>query len=184
MRHEPGDANIPSTRAAGRSGHDDEIAARVRQAWGAVVALASVLVGALGAGTTLGAGGARLSTATVVAAMGVTAATAVVAVIVAGRPLRERTGFDVDFMVSRVWLPGMLGLLFPPVALIEACLRLASRSVGGYQTTRENGVGGRAYPEVALPLGEGRPLGVILLLVATAWPALVYMLLRGSIVTA
>ncbi len=86
-------------------------------------------------------------------------------------------------------MPGFMGLvpLFAPYALVEAVIRLVSSTVGGYATAPSqvgppgaiDGPGGISpagfgrsgpstyYPRVALALGEGRPLGVTLLLLGT-----------------
>jgi hypothetical protein len=167
--------------ARGSDARDEAIATLIRRAWWAVAAFATTLAGSFGASTASRAGGAPLHTSSIALLLVLTAISAAVAVFAAGQPMRRRTGFDVDFMVSRAWLPGLLGLVMPPVALVDAFLRLGSRTVGGYQTTRENGIGGNVYPEVALPMGEGRPLGATLLLIATAWPALVIYLLRDKL---
>jgi hypothetical protein len=135
---------------------DSEIEGLVRSAWRrvvlfVVVALAT-LTGSLGARF---AGRASDATMLTRGLLVVTAIAAGFAIVASGRPIQRRTRFDVDFMVGRVWLPGFLGLVLPPAVLVDAVLRLTSRSIGGYQTTREAGVAGNAYPEVALAHGEG-----------------------------
>lgn len=183
LKGAPEARNGPAAVAAlrGDARDDAAVAGLVRRAW--AWTLAFVASALLTLGGSVGAHLARrhADAATLTRALlVVTAIVGGIAVVMSGRPIRRRTHFDVDFMVGRVWLPGLLGLLLPPAALIDAMLRLASKSIGGYQTTREGGAGGRSYPEVALAQGEGRPLGVTLLTIATLWPAAAAsVLLRG-----
>lgn len=160
---------------------DSEIEGLVRSAWRRVVLFVVVALATLA--SSLGAHLARRASDAAMLTRGLLVATAIAAgfaIVASGRPIQRRTRFDVDFMVSRVWLPGFLGLVLPPAALVDAVLRLTSRSIGGYQTTREGGVAGNAYPEVALTQGEGRALGVTLLAIATLWPAAVVCVVLGD----
>ncbi len=175
-------SNHREGRPEARSGSDDvAIEALVRRAWTAVIAFVATTLVTVGASVGAHVAGRAADVATLTKLLLVlTAVAAGYAVITSGRPIRRRTGFDVDFMVGRVWLPGFLGLLIPPVALVDAVLRLTSRSIGGYQTIREGGAGGRSYPEVLLTHGEGRPLGVALLTITALWPAAVATALGGQ----
>ncbi|HVY48707.1 MAG TPA: hypothetical protein VHB21_22620 [Minicystis sp.] len=103
------------------------------------------------------------------AGLAAAAVSGMIAIVSAGRPLQRRTGFDVDFMVSRVWLPGFMGLVIPVVPVVDCILRLASSSFGGYTTSQQGGANQRHYPEVALPRGEGKPLGFVFLAIMTVW---------------
>lgn len=153
---------------------DVVIAGLVRRAWGWVAAFVTSALATVGVSASAHlAGRASNGAALGGALLVVTAIAAGFAVVASGRPIRRRTAFDVDFMVSRVWLPGFMGLVIPPVALVDAVLRLTSASIGGYQTTQRDGASGRYYPSVALAQGEGRPLGAALLAIATLWPAAV-----------
>jgi hypothetical protein len=68
-----------------------------------------------------------------------------------------------------------IGLLALPLGVWH----LRARSIGGYQTVKDGG-GGRYYPEIALSHGEGRPLGILFLVLGTLWPAAVACVLLGG----
>jgi len=148
------------------SAGDDEIGGLVRTArrWAAVLALCSVTPVAwrfLGSVRAVGWG-----------LLGLTFVVAAAAIIAVGRPLQRRTGFDTDFMVGRVWLVGFFAIVMPIglLGIVLGIWHLRTSSIGGYQTTRKGG-GRQFYPERALPLGEGKPLGWTLLVLGTLWPA-------------
>ena len=101
-------------------------------------------------------------------------ALAVNAIVSGGRPIQARTGFDLDFMVSAVWLIGFFALVVPGaqlVALGVGIWRLRARSVGGYNTVKEGST--KYYPKISLDQGEGRPLGVTFVTLGTLWPVAV-----------
>jgi hypothetical protein len=106
----------------------------------------------------------------------------VVAIILAGRPIQQRTGFDGQFMFFAQWFFLIFALAMPiagqVMALVVGFNRVVSTSIGGSQITSNGQT--TSYPVKDLPRGEGRPLGLVYVAVAVLYPAVVVTLFFGS----
>lgn len=110
--------------------------------------------------------------------LGASLVAVVTGIVLSGRPIQRRTGFDGSFMFFAQWFFLIFALVMPGVgqimALVIAILRLASDSIGGATIT--SGSSRTYYPVKSLPRGEGKPLGVVYLAMALLYPAAVYLL--------
>jgi uncharacterized integral membrane protein len=106
----------------------------------------------------------------------------VVAIILAGRPIQRRTGFDGEFMFFAQWFFLIFALAMPiagqVMALVVGFNRVVSDTIGGSQITNNGHT--KSYPVRSLPRGEGRPLGLVYVLVALLYPAAVVTLFWDS----
>jgi len=99
----------------------------------------------------------------------------IVAIVLAGRPIQRRTGFDGQFMFFQQWFFLIFALVMPVagqvMALVIGVMGIFRGQVGG-STITSNG-SSTSYPVKDLPRGEGRPLGLVYLAMAFLYPGVV-----------